>query len=189
MILIPDNEFAALLDACVLVPMPLCDTLLRLSVEPSLYRPLWSDQILQEVGIALERMGYSKPQSERRIRTMREHFPEARVEYPTDLASSLTCIPDEKDRHVLASAICGRANTIVTFNEKDFPEECLTRYSIARQSPDDFLVDQFRLNPGLVIEKIDAQAFAIRQPRKEIIERLKKLAQARKFAALVEQRL
>jgi hypothetical protein len=54
MILTPDNEYAALLDACVLVPMCLCDTLLRLAEEPAMYRPLWSDAILQEVGDALE---------------------------------------------------------------------------------------------------------------------------------------
>jgi hypothetical protein len=54
MILTQDNEYAALLDACVLVPMCLCDTLLRLAEEPAMYRPLWSNEILQEVGTALE---------------------------------------------------------------------------------------------------------------------------------------
>ena len=49
MILTRDNECAVLLDACVLVPMPLCDTLLRLAEEPALYRPLWSERILLEV--------------------------------------------------------------------------------------------------------------------------------------------
>jgi hypothetical protein len=34
MILAQDNEYAAVLDACVLVPMPLCDTLLRLAEDP-----------------------------------------------------------------------------------------------------------------------------------------------------------
>lgn len=44
MILSQDNEYAALLDACVLVPMCLCDTLLRLAENPSMYRPLWSSE-------------------------------------------------------------------------------------------------------------------------------------------------
>jgi predicted nucleic acid-binding protein len=35
-----------------------------------------------------------------------------------DLIPSLT-LPDEKDRHVLATAIRGRANVIVTFNMGD----------------------------------------------------------------------
>ena len=189
MILTPDNEYAALLDACVLVPMPLCDTLLRLSLEPSLYRPLWSDEILQEVGKAMEKMGYTPQKSERRLRTMREHFPEALTRCPHDLAKALTCIPDENDRHVLAAAICGHANTIVTFNERDFPEECLEQYGILRQHPDDFLVHQFHLIPSIVIEKIDSQAIAIHQSRIEIIRRLRDLAQAPKFAALLEERM
>lgn len=54
MILNQDNEYTALLDACVLVPMSLCDTLLRLAEYPALYRPIWSGPILQEVGDALE---------------------------------------------------------------------------------------------------------------------------------------
>lgn len=67
MILTPDNEYAVLIDACALVPMPLCDTLLRMAVEPSLYRPLWSELILSEVGTAMERMGYTKAQAGRRL--------------------------------------------------------------------------------------------------------------------------
>ena len=54
MILNQDNEYAALLDACVLVPMCLCDALLRLAEHPAMYRPLWSSEILREVGDALE---------------------------------------------------------------------------------------------------------------------------------------
>ena len=37
------------LDACVLVPMPLADTLLRLAAGPRLFLPKWSDQIMVEV--------------------------------------------------------------------------------------------------------------------------------------------
>ena len=54
MILTQDNEYAVVLDACVLAPMPLCDTLLRLAEDPSMYRPLWSGNILQEVGNVLQ---------------------------------------------------------------------------------------------------------------------------------------
>lgn len=44
MILNQDNEYTALLDASVLVPMALCDTLLRLAEGPAQYRPIWSDK-------------------------------------------------------------------------------------------------------------------------------------------------
>lgn len=39
------NQYTVVLDTCVLVPMPLCDTLLRLAEEPALYLPKWSDDI------------------------------------------------------------------------------------------------------------------------------------------------
>jgi len=34
-------QYTVVLDTCVLVPMPLCDTLLRLAEEPVLYVPKW----------------------------------------------------------------------------------------------------------------------------------------------------
>ena len=108
MILTPDSEYTVLLDACVSVPMPLCETLLRLAEEPALYRPLWSESILQEVGIALGRMKFSPTQVERRLTAMRYTFPEALVVIPDEFAQALTCIPDVNDRHVLAAAIMGR---------------------------------------------------------------------------------
>ena len=40
-------RYTAVLDACVLVPIALADTLLRVA-EKGLYRPLWSDRILTE---------------------------------------------------------------------------------------------------------------------------------------------
>src|SRR5271168_656532 len=108
MIPIPDNEHTVVLDACVLAPMPLCETLLRLAEEPALYRPLWSDSILEEVGAALEKMKYGPAQVKRRLDAMRNAFPEAFVQVPDDLVQALTCIPDPKDRHVLAAAIRGK---------------------------------------------------------------------------------
>ena len=46
-------RYSAFLDACVLVPIALADTLLRLA-EAGLYRPLWSDRVLDEVVDAIE---------------------------------------------------------------------------------------------------------------------------------------
>jgi hypothetical protein len=43
------GDFPAILDACVLIPMPLADTLLRLGAGPRLYLPRWTDQIMAEV--------------------------------------------------------------------------------------------------------------------------------------------
>ena len=119
---------------------------------------------------------------------MRDFFPEALVDVPTGLPPALTCIPDENDRHVLAAAIRGRADAILTLNCRDFPVECLAQYDIIRMSPDEFLVNQFHLNPESVLDKLDAQAAAIRNERTQIITRLKDRLQAPKFASLIEAR-
>jgi hypothetical protein len=166
--------------------MPLCDTLLRLAEEPAMYRPLWSDAILEEVGRALEAdLKLTPAQRSRRIKAMRDFFPEAMVPTPTDLIQAMGEIPDENDKHVLAAAIRGQANAVVTYNVKDFPPVCMDKYGILCQSPDDFLVHQFHLNPAEVLEKIDAQASAINQSRPYIISLLK--VQCPGFSSLLQQ--
>jgi predicted nucleic acid-binding protein len=171
MILNQNNEYAALLDACVLVPMPLCDTLLRLAEHPAFYRPLWSESILQEVGDAMEaKLGYSAEQRSRRLNVMRTEFPEAMVTIPARL-DSFNC-PDEKDRHVLAAAVRGQANAIITSNTKHFPTECVEEYGLLCQSPDKFLEDQFHLDPPMLIEKLDQQAAARNRRRLDLVDRL-----------------
>jgi predicted nucleic acid-binding protein len=185
MILNQDNEYAALLDACVLVPMCLCDTLLRLAEDPAMYRPLWSDEILQEVGDALEsKIGLSAEQRKRRLDLMRQSFPEAAIKPPVCLGESLTGIPDKDDRHVLAAAIAGHVHVIVTNNLKDFPSEYLAQFDILCHSADDFLIHQFHLNPSLVLEKLDGQAVNIHRQREDVLSALSKVAP--KYVTLVQ---
>mgnify|MGYP005820668547 CR=1 FL=1 len=47
-------------------------------------------------------------------------------------------LPDPDDRHVLAAAIAGRCDVIVTRNLKDFPEDALAAFHIEAQHPDEF---------------------------------------------------
>jgi predicted nucleic acid-binding protein len=185
MILNQDNEYAALLDACVLVPMCLCDTLLRLAEDPAMYRPLWSSEILQEVGDALEsQIKLSPSQRQRRIERMSAAFPEASIQPAPCLSSSLTGIPDLKDRHVLAAAIAGHAQVIVTNNVKDFPEPYMAQFDILCHSADDFLIHQFHLNRSLVLDKLDGQAVTIHRQRTAILSTLQIVAP--KFVRLVQ---
>ena len=57
-------------------------------------------------------------------------------------------LPDEDDRHVLAAAITGHCDVIVTYNVKDFPKYELSKYGIDLQHPDDFLANHLDLFPG-----------------------------------------
>ena len=58
-------------------------------------------------------------------------------------------LPDPDDRHVLAAAIIGRCDVIVTQNVKDFPEISLAPYAIDVQHPDEFLCNHLNLAPPL----------------------------------------
>ena len=48
-------DYTVVLDACVLIPMPLADTLLRMAETPRLYLPKWSQTIMDEVTTAATR--------------------------------------------------------------------------------------------------------------------------------------
>ena len=63
---------------------------------------------------------------------MNFHVSDALVTGFDELIPSLT-LPDPHDRHVLAAAIHGRADVIVTKNLKHFPAAALTRYGIEAQ--------------------------------------------------------
>ena len=58
-------------------------------------------------------------------------------------------LPDPDDRHVLAAAIVGRCDVIVTRNLKDFPEDALAPFNIETEHPDEFLCDHLSLAPGV----------------------------------------
>lgn len=62
-------------------------------------------------------------------------------------------LSDPNDGHVVAAARRAGAETIVTFNLKDFPADELSRYGLHAQSPDVFLTSVFDAHPE---ESMDA---------------------------------
>ena len=73
-------DFRVVLDACVLLPMPLADTLLRMAEHPRLYIPHWSDEIIQEVSRNLvQRFNKTPEQARHREEELRKAFPSAWV--------------------------------------------------------------------------------------------------------------
>ena len=103
----------------------LADTLLRVA-ERGLYRPLWSEQLLEE---ARDAIGEIHPMADaaridRRFATMDAAFEDARIEAHPEVVIEIQ-LPDLDDRHVVATAVVGRADAIVTMNVKDFPIEVM----------------------------------------------------------------
>lgn len=126
--------------------------MLRLAETPRLYVPKWSDKIMTEMRrTIIGKLKKSDVQADHLIESLRQAFPEAWVTQCNELESVLT--NDPKDRHVLATAIRSSAQTIVTFNLKHFPSEVLKAYDVEPLHPDEFLVNQFHLDDGLVIQK------------------------------------
>ena len=113
----------------------------------------------------MDRPDLSSDRLQRTRETMGRHFPDALVVGFEPLIDGLS-LPDPKDRHVLAAAIRGRADVIVTQNLKDFPQDQLDPYEVEAQHPDDFALSLFDLYPGAVLGAVrDHRAALRRQPR------------------------
>lgn len=167
--------YSALLDANVLHPMSLCDLLLRLA-ERGFFRPLWSSRILEETARSIQRRRLDIPRDrlQRRLRLMHIAFPDASVEGYEEIAASLQAEMGD-DAHVLGAAIVGRADSLVTSNVSDFPLKVINRYEIHVQSPDEFLVHQWWLNPGLAATTLVEQSKGTKTPHYTTAELLETL--------------
>ncbi len=171
-------RYAAVLDACVLVPIALADTLLRIA-ERGLYRPLWSDRILAEAADAVIEIhpDIAPELIYKRFAAMRSTFEDAGVEGWEALEATVA-LPDPNDRHVLAAALRGRADTIVTANVRDFPAEIVEPLGIDVVHPDAFLLDQLDLAPRIVLEVLSEQAAHTRRPALTPIDLVARLRRA-----------
>lgn len=168
-------RYTVLLDACVLVPIALADTLLRIA-ERELYRPLWSDRILGEAADAVAEIhpAVSPGAVAKRFTAMSEAFEDASVTGWESLESSVD-LPDPDDRHVVAAAIRGGADAIVTANLRDFPLDELARLGLVAIDPDTFLLDQLDLAPRLVLDVLQEQAAHTRNPSLTPVDLLARL--------------
>lgn len=139
----------ALLDANVLYPTVLREILIAVA-RAGLYTPLWSERILEEWARATVKLGPgAEPIARGEIAVLKAGFPGASVAPRPGLETRLH-LPDPNDEHVLAAAVTGGADVIVTFNAQDFPRHVLAEEGIARMDPDQFLRDLWERSPEAV---------------------------------------
>ena len=157
-------HFTALYDACVLYPAPLRDLLMHLALT-DLFRAKWTNAIHDEWmrNVLTNRSDLTAAQLGRTRDLMNAHVRDALVENYEPLIPALT-LPDADDRHVLAAAIRGRADVIVTFNLSDFPKAALDPYGIAAQHPDAFVQHVIDLAPGIVLGAVERLRSSLRNP-------------------------
>lgn len=138
------GRYTAVLDACVLFPRLHRDILISLA-DADLYTARWSAAIEKEWTENLKER-YSDANIEYLLECMRQAIPDALIiEYEEFIP--VIELPDPNDRHVLAAAIRGNADAIVTANVKDFPATILSKNDIEIQTPDQFVLNQVLLHP------------------------------------------
>ena len=119
--------FAAILDTCVLWPSVQRDFLMSMAIE-GLYRPLWSEAILEELYRHEQRKlvdrgtdaVVARVAADKLLGNLRANFDDALVVGWEPLEGSYG-LPDVDDEHVVAAAVVGGAGAIVTENLKHFP--------------------------------------------------------------------
>jgi predicted nucleic acid-binding protein len=159
-------RYTAVLDACVLYPAPLRDLLPSLAAA-GIFRGRWTHLIQDEWirNLMANRPDLNPVALRRTVVTMNEVIEDCLIEKFEYLIDSLT-LPDADDRHVLAAAIAGHADAIVTFNLRDFPEKHVAAHGVEILHPDDFLVAQYDLDPIRVLASAKANRARLRNPPK-----------------------
>ncbi|WP_312596411.1 PIN domain-containing protein [Brevundimonas sp.] len=161
----------AVLDADVLFPMILRDTLLR-AAAAELCRVHWTHRIQDEVErnlVSNHRMPPDKAQGLRRV--MESAFPDALVEGWEGIECDMPNHP--KDRHVAAAAVSIGAPVIVTSNIKDFRP---LPTGLTAMTPDAFLTRLLDDHGENFIDVLRTQAAGYRQEPKTLATLIDHLA-------------
>ncbi len=138
-----------LVDTCVLYPTVMRSVLLGVAATGA-FTPLWSGRILEEWARAARKLGAAgESQARREIAQLREAWPGSEVTWKPLLESRLW-LPDPNDVHVLAAAIAGSADAVLTLNATDFPRNMLAEEGLARADPDSFLLGHWQAQPERV---------------------------------------
>ena len=141
-----------------------------------LFRARWSAAIQDEWSSSLLR---ERPELgsklARTIELMERAIPDASVTGFEPLIGGLS-LPDANDRHVLAAAIAGRADVIVTRNTRHFPPGELAAFGIEAQDPDAFIRHVLDLDPPIALEAVKLHRAALRTPSLSVKDYLASLA-------------
>lgn len=125
----------AFLDTCVLYPPILRDFLLGLA-DAGAFTPLWSRGVLAEwLHISARKGDGGAPEA---LPRMTARWPGALT---PDGAPGLLDLPDADDRHVLAAAIAGDAELLITLNLRDFPRRASDPHGLRVLAPDTLAMD------------------------------------------------
>ena len=161
-----------LIDACVLYPSILRSIVLDCAKAGG-FVPLWSDRILEEWRRAAVKNGIG-PMAETEIALLRADWRSASVDASAVDLGTLY-LPDPDDRHVLAAAIAGQADELLTANTGDFPTGVLTTHKILRRHPDEFLLELALGNGAMMSDVLNRTHTAAETMKGDTVNRRKML--------------
>ena len=149
-----------MIDACVLYPTVMREMVLGIAGQ-GLFEPRWSPRILEEWARATIKLGPEQEVFARgEIAALEARFPKASVRHDAGIEARFW-LPDPADVHVLAAAVAGSCDMILTLNAKDFPRNIIEEEGLTRRDPDGFLRDLNDAAPdqvGAVAEQVLAEA-------------------------------
>lgn len=168
------------IDTNVLFPYSVMDLMLALT-EDGVHEFIWSDQLLDEwERVIVSRQRRTARSAARITAGIREYFAEGRVpvqayaELVDDMPSR-----DADDRHHIAAAVAGRADTILTWNARDFPADRIAALGPRVSDPDTYLLETLAETPDEVIAAVVRIAAERRQPLPDLVRVLAKAGVAR----------
>ena len=159
------RQYTVLIDANVLYSVAMSDAMMEVLLT-GIYAAKWSQRIDEEWTTNLA-ANHNRPVSDFYTRRdlMHQVCPDWEVpEQAWRMIESSIELPDPKDKHVLAAAIAGHADSIVTCNLKDFPAEVLEPLGITALHPDEFLLQQLELNPLTVLPAFKRMRGRLKNP-------------------------
>lgn len=137
------------IDTCVIYPTVMRQMVLGVAAL-GCFTPLWSARIIAEWQRAAQKLGpEGAAQAEAEAAMLGVAWPDAQVTWPPSLEARLW-LPDPADIHVLAAAVSGSADVILTLNAKDFPRHILAEEGLSRADPDMFLMGYWQAQPQRV---------------------------------------
>jgi predicted nucleic acid-binding protein len=163
-----NRPMTAIIDACVLYSAPVRDLVIRLA-QSELVRARWTVDIHDEWmrNVLGNNPHISRARLERTKALMDAAVLDCLVSGYADVIDSLI-LPDPDDRHVLAAAIQGGAEVIVTFNLADFPSDALAKHNIEAVHPDVFLSRLFDSAVDVFCVAARLQRQSLKNPPKNV---------------------
>lgn len=169
-------EITALIDANVLYTMATTDIVIE-TAKAGLFRAHWTDAIHDEwmENLLRKTPSLTRDGLVKRRSAMNAAIRNALVTGYESTVPTLT-LPDPNDCHVLAAAIVGRCDVIVTFNLRHFPASALSPLGISAVHPDTFLVERLDADEGTFLSCVKRLRERLKNPPRTVDEHLARMA-------------